>query len=406
MATQSLTPLKRTIVGVQFMFVAFGSTVLVPLLVGFDPAIALLAAGLGTLLFHGVTKGKVPIYLGSSFAFIAPIVKATELYGMPGMFCGLVAVGAVYLLMSLLVKLFGISFIKKLFPPIVIGPVIMLIGLSLAGTGVNMASQNWTLALVSLLVAIACSIWGKGIIKLIPVFFGAIAGYIAALIFFRSGMDFTALADAKWFALPHFAKMSFSWQAIVFMAPVAIAPIIEHVGDIYAISEIAGKDFIKDPGLHRTMMGDGLACMLAAFLGGAPVTTYSEVTGAVSLTKATDPACMRIAAISAIIVSLIGKVGAAIQTIPQAVLGGIMLLLFGSIAAVGINNMVKAKIDMNKTRNLIIASIILTVGIGGAVISFGKFSLAGIGLASIVGVILNLLIPDKESAPAEAAENE
>ena len=385
------------------MFVAFGSTVLVPLLVGFDPAIALLAAGLGTLLFHGVTKGKVPIYLGSSFAFIAPIVKATELYGMPGMFCGLVAVGAVYLLMSLLVKLFGISFIKKLFPPIVIGPVIMLIGLSLAGTGVNMASQNWTLALISLL---ACSIWGKGIIKLIPVFFGAIAGYIAALIFFRSGMDFTALADAKWFALPHFAKMSFSWQAIVFMAPVAIAPIIEHVGDIYAISEIAGKDFIKDPGLHRTMMGDGLACMLAAFLGGAPVTTYSEVTGAVSLTKATDPACMRIAAISAIIVSLIGKVGAAIQTIPQAVLGGIMLLLFGSIAAVGINNMVKAKIDMNKTRNLIIASIILTVGIGGAVISFGKFSLAGIGLASIVGVILNLLIPDKESAPAEAAENE
>lgn len=398
MATQSLTPLKRTIVGVQFMFVAFGSTVLVPLLVGFDPAIALLAAGLGTLLFHGVTKGKVPIYLGSSFAFIAPIVKATELYGMPGMFCGLVAVGVVYLLMSLLVKLFGISFIKKLFPPIVIGPVIMLIGLSLAGTGVNMASQNWVLALISLLVAVACSIWGKGLVKLVPVFFGAIAGYIVALIFFRSGMDFTALADAKWFALPNLTKMSFSWQAIVFMAPVAIAPIIEHVGDVYAISEIAGEDYIKDPGLHRTMMGDGLACMLAAFLGGAPVTTYSEVTGAVSLTKATDPACMRIAAISAIVVSLIGKVGAAIQTIPQAVLGGIMLLLFGSIAAVGINNLIKAKVDMNKTRNLIIASIILTIGIGGAVLSFGKFSLAGIGLASIVGVILNLIIPDKEKA--------
>ena len=379
MATQSLTPLKRTIVGIQFMFVAFGSTVLVPLLVGFDPAIALLAAGLGTLLFHGVTKGKVPIYLGSSFAFIAPIVKATELYGMPGMFCGLVAVGVVYLLMSLLVKLFGISFIKKLFPPIVIGPVIILI-------------------------AIACSIWGKGLIKLIPVFFGAIAGYIAAVIFYRSGMDFSPLAQAKWFALPHFTKMSFSWQAIIFMAPVAIAPIIEHVGDIYAISEIAGKDFIKDPGLHRTMMGDGLACMLAAFLGGAPVTTYSEVTGAVSLTKVTDPACMRIAALSAIIVSLIGKVGAAIQTIPTAVLGGIMLLLFGSIAAVGINNMVKAKIDMNKTRNLIIASLILTIGIGGAIISFGKFSLAGIGLASLVGVILNLLIPDRDKEEVKEAE--
>ena len=384
------------------MFVAFGSTVLVPLLVGFDPAIALLAAGLGTLLFHGVTGGKVPIYLGSSFAFIAPIVKATELYGMPGMFCGLVAVGVVYLLMSLLVKLFGISFIKKLFPPIVIGPVIILIGLSLASTGVDMASQNWVLAIISLLVAIACSIWGKGLVKIIPVFFGAIVGYIAAIIFYRSGMDFAPVAQAKWFALPHFAKMSFSWQAIVFMAPVAIAPIIEHVGDVYAISEIAGKDFVKDPGLHRTMAGDGLACMLAAFLGGAPVTTYSEVTGAVSLTKVTDPACMRIAAITAILISLVGKVGAAIQTIPTAVLGGIMLLLFGSIASVGINNLVKAKIDMNKTRNLIIASLILTIGIGGAIISFGKFSLAGIGLASIVGVILNLIIPDKEAAEAEA----
>ena len=402
MSTQTLSPLKRTRVGVQFMFVAFGSTVLVPLLVGFDPAIALLAAGLGTLLFHGVTGGKVPIYLGSSFAFIAPIVKATELYGMPGMFCGLVAVGVVYLLMSLLVKLFGISFIKKLFPPIVIGPVIILIGLSLASTGVDMASQNWVLAIISLLVAIACSIWGKGLVKIIPVFFGAIVGYIAAIIFYRSGMDFAPVAEAKWFALPHFAKMSFSWQAIVFMAPVAIAPIIEHVGDVYAISEIAGKDFVKDPGLHRTMAGDGLACMLAAFLGGAPVTTYSEVTGAVSLTKVTDPSCMRIAAVTAILISLVGKVGAAIQTIPTAVLGGIMLLLFGSIASVGINNLVKAKIDMNKTRNLIIASLILTIGIGGAIISFGKFSLAGIGLASIVGVILNLIIPDKEAAEAEA----
>ncbi len=384
------------------MFVAFGSTVLVPLLVGFDPAIALLAAGLGTLLFHAVTGGKVPIYLGSSFAFIAPIIKATELYGMPGMFCGLVAVGLVYVLMSFLVKLFGIGLIKKLFPPIVIGPVIILIGLSLAGTGVDMASKNWVLALISLLVAIACSCWGKGMVKLIPVVFGAMAGYIAAVIFYRSSMDFSAVADAPWFQMPHFSKMSLSWQAIVFMAPVAIAPIIEHVGDVYAISEIAGKDYVKDPGLHRTMFGDGLACVLAAFLGGAPVTTYSEVTGAVSLTKVTDPSCMRIAALSAILISLVGKVGAAIQTIPTAVLGGIMLLLFGSIASVGINNMVKARIDMNKTRNLIIASLILTIGIGGAVISFGKFSLAGIGLASIVGVILNLIIPDK--AEAEGVE--
>jgi uracil permease len=386
------------------MFVAFGATVLVPLLVGFDPAIALLAAGLGTLLFHGVTGGKVPIYLGSSFAFIAPIIKATELYGMPGMFCGLVAVGVVYMLMSLLVKLFGLGLIKRLFPPIVIGPVIILIGLSLAGSGVDMASTNWVLALISLAVAIVCAIWGKGMVKLIPVMFGAIAGYLCAVIFYRSSMDFAPVQQAAWFALPHFTKMSFSWQAIVFMAPVAIAPIIEHVGDIYAISEIAGKDFVKDPGLHRTMFGDGLACTLAAFLGGAPVTTYSEVTGAVALTKVTDPACMRIAAVSAILISIIGKVGAAIQTIPQAVLGGIMLLLFGSIASVGINNMVKAKIDMNKSRNLVIASVILTTGIGGAVISFGKFSLAGIGLASIIGVILNLCIPDKEAKKDAVSE--
>ena len=386
MAEHTLSPVKRTIVGVQFMFVAFGSTVLVPILCHLDPAIALLAAGLGTLLFHLVTGGKVPIYLGSSFAFIAPIIKATELYGMAGMFCGLVSVGLVYVLMSLLVKAFGIGFIKKLFPPIVIGPVIILIGLSLAGSGVNMAKTNWILALVSLAVAVAASIWGKGIVKLIPVVFGAVAGYIVSVIFFRGAMDFSPVSEASWFAIPKLAHMSFSWQAILFMAPVAIAPIIEHVGDMYAISSIAGKDFVKDPGLHRTLLGDG------------PITTYSEVTGAVSLTKVTDPSVLRIAGVSAVVLALIGKVGAVIQTIPQAVLGGIMLLLFGSIASVGISNMIESRLNMGSTRNLIISSLILTIGIGGAVIDFGSFSLAGIGLASIVGVILNLVLPhdDKE----------
>lgn len=395
MTEHTLSPAKRTIIGIQFMFVAFGSTVLVPLLVGFDPAMALLAAGLGTLIFHAVTKGKVPIYLGSSFAFIAPIIKATELYGMPGMFCGLVSVGIVYMLMSLFVKAFGIGLIKKLFPPVVIGPVIILIGLSLASSGVNMAESNWTLALISLAVAIATSIWGKGIFKLIPVVFGALAGYAVSLLFFRETMDFSAVATASWFSLPKFSQMSFSWQAILFMAPVAIAPIIEHIGDMYAISSIANKDFVKDPGLHRTLLGDGLSCCLAAFLGGAPVTTYSEVTGAVSLTKVTDPSVLRISAVSAILLSVIGKVGALIQTIPQAVLGGIMLLLFGTIASVGISNMIQAKVDMSSTRNLIISSLILTIGIGGAVIEFGTFSFSGIGLASIVGVILNLLLPNK-----------
>ena len=401
MAQHSLSPLRRTVVGVQFMFVAFGSTVLVPLLTGLDPAVALLAAGLGTLLFHAVTGGKVPIYLGSSFAFIAPIIKATELFGLGGMFCGLVSVGLVYMLMSLLVKTFGIDLIKKLFPPVVIGPVIILIGLSLAGAGVNMAQENWILAIVSLAVAVAASIWGKGMIKLIPVVFGALAGYVVALIFFRDTMDFSVVGNASWFAFPKLAKMSFSWQAILFMAPVAIAPIIEHVGDMYAIGSIAGKDFVKDPGLHRTMLGDGLSCVLAAFLGGAPITTYSEVTGAVSLTKVTDPSVLRIAAVSAVVLSVIGKVGAVIQTIPSAVLGGIMLLLFGSIASVGISNMIQAKIDMGSTRNLIIVSLILTIGIGGAIISVGSFTLSGIGLASFVGVILNLILPEDKKAAAE-----
>lgn len=401
MAQHSLSPLRRTVVGVQFMFVAFGSTVLVPLLTGLDPAVALLAAGLGTLLFHAVTGGKVPIYLGSSFAFIAPIIKATELFGLGGMFCGLVSVGLVYMLMSLLVKTFGIDLIKKLFPPVVIGPVIILIGLSLAGAGVNMAQENWILAIVSLAVAVAASIWGKGMVKLIPVVFGALAGYVVALIFFRDTMDFSVVGNASWFAFPKLAKMSFSWQAILFMAPVAIAPIIEHVGDMYAIGSIAGKDFVKDPGLHRTMLGDGLSCVLAAFLGGAPITTYSEVTGAVSLTKVTDPSVLRIAAVSAVVLSVIGKVGAVIQTIPSAVLGGIMLLLFGSIASVGIINMIQAKIDMGSTRNLIIVSLILTIGIGGAIISVGSFTLSGIGLASLVGVILNLILPEDKKAAAE-----
>ena len=401
MAQHSLSPLRRTVVGVQFMFVAFGSTVLVPLLTGLDPAVALLAAGLGTLLFHAVTGGKVPIYLGSSFAFIAPIIKATELFGLGGMFCGLVSVGLVYMIMSLLVKTFGIDLIKKLFPPVVIGPVIILIGLSLAGAGVNMAQENWILAIVSLAVAVAASIWGKGMVKLIPVVFGALAGYVVALIFFRDTMDFSVVGNASWFAFPKLAKMSFSWQAILFMAPVAIAPIIEHVGDMYAIGSIAGKDFVKDPGLHRTMLGDGLSCVLAAFLGGAPITTYSEVTGAVSLTKVTDPSVLRIAAISAVVLSVIGKVGAVIQTIPSAVLGGIMLLLFGSIASVGISNMIQAKIDMGSTRNLIIVSLILTIGIGGAIISVGSFTLSGIGLASLVGVILNLILPEDKKAAAE-----
>ena len=389
-----LGPVQKTVVGAQFLFVAFGSTVLVPLLVGLDPSVALFTAGLGTLIFHSITKGKVPIFLGSSFAFIAPIIKATELYGLPGTLCGLIAVGAVYGLMSTLIRLRGVGFITKLFPSIVVGPVIMLIGLSLAGTGVDMAKSNWPLAITALLTTIIVSLFGKGLLRLIPIFAGIIVGYIAASIF--GIIDFQPIIDAPWFTLPAFVKPQFCWEAIIFMIPVAIAPVIEHIGDVYAINEVTGKDFVKDPGLHRTMLGDGLACVAASFIGGPPVTTYSEVTGAISLTKIADPAVIRISAIIGILFSVLGKVSALLKTIPNAVLGGIMLLLFGTIAAVGVNTLVKNKVDLGNTRNLIIASLILTLGIGGAEMTCGTITIGGIGLAALVGVILNLVLPQEK----------
>ncbi|OAV67827.1 Uracil transporter [Bacteroidales bacterium Barb6XT] len=390
----SLNPAQKTIVGVQFLFVAFGATVLVPLLVGMDPSAALFSAGIGTLLFHLVTKGKVPIFLGSSFAFIAPIVKSTELYGLPGTLCGLTAVGAVYFLMSFLVKWRGVGFIRMLFPSVVIGPVIILIGLSLAATGVDMAKGNWWLAGIALLTAVVVSLLGRGMLKLIPVFCGIITGYAAAVVL--GLIDFSPVAAAPWFSLPQFVTPSFSWEAVVFMIPVAIAPVIEHIGDIYAINEVTGKDFVKDPGLHRTMLGDGIACVTAGLIGAPPVTTYSEVTGAISLTKITDPAVIRIAALTGIVFSVLGKISALLKTIPSSVLGGIMLLLFGTIASVGISNLIQNRVNMGNPRNMIIASLILTFGIGGAALEFGEFTLAGIGLAALLGVVLNLILPGRE----------
>ena len=390
-----LSPLRKGIVGVQFLFVAFGATVLVPLLVGLDPSTALFTAGIGTLIFHLVTKGKVPIFLGSSFAFIAPIIKATEMYGLPGALSGMVGVGLVYFLMSALVKWQGVGIIRRLFPPVVIGPVIILIGLSLAGTGVQMAQSNWILACVALLTAITVTMIARGLFKLIPIFCGIVVGYVVAVIFFD--VDLTQVHEAAWIGLPQFSFPKFALPPILFMLPVAIAPVIEHVGDVYVVNTVTGKDFVKDPGLHRTLLGDGLACATAGFLGGPPVTTYSEVTGAMALTKVTDPTVIRIAAITGIVFSVVGKVSALLKSIPSAVLGGIMLLLFGTIAAAGIANMVNHQVDMSKTRNIIIVSLTLTLGIGGAVISFGEFSMAGIGLAAIVGVLLNLVLPqDKD----------
>ena len=395
MNTTNLSPFRRTVVGVQFLFVAFGATVLVPLLVGLDPATALFTAGIGTFIFHLTTKGKVPIFLGSSFAFIAPIIKASEQWGMPGTLAGIIGVSLVYFVMSALIKWQGRKLLNRLFPPVVIGPVIILIGLSLSSSAVDMAKNNWLLAGISLTVAILVLTLGKGLIKLVPVVCGIVVGYIAAVC--MGEVDFTNVAAAPWFALPpalaDFHLPQFAWEPFLFMIPVAIAPVIEHIGDVYVVGAVAQKDFVKDPGLHRTMLGDGLACLAASFFGGPPVTTYSEVTGAMSITKITQPQVIRISAATAIVFSVIGKLSALLQSIPAAVLGGIMLLLFGTIASVGIQNLIQHKVNLNHTRNTIIISVTLTIGIGGAILTYGNFAMSGIGLSAIVGVLLNLVLP-------------
>lgn len=404
----TLTPARRTLVGVQYLFVAFGATVLVPLLVGIDPATALFSAGVGTLIFHLVTRGQVPIFLGSSFAFIAPILKATELYGLSGALFGIVGVALVYILMAGLIKAFGTRFIARLFPPVVIGPVIMLIGLSLSGAAVSMAKTNWVLAIASLSTAVVVTLYTRGLLRLIPIFCGIIVGYAIDLAFFE--VDLSAVAEASWLALPRFHFISdLDWRPIVFMIPVAIAPVIEHIGDVYVVNNVTGKNFVKHPGLHRTMLGDGLACLFAAGIGAPPVTTYSEVTGAMSLTKVTDPVVFRIAAITAICFSLVGKISALLSSIHQAVLGGIMLLLFGTIAGAGINSLLNSRINLGSARNVVIISITLTTGIGGAVLETEGFTLSGIGLSALIAVLLNLVLPEHEEdrrTPTTTAETD
>jgi len=382
---------KNTVLGIQFLFVAFGATVLVPLLVGIDPAVALFTAGVGTLIFHLITKGQIPIFLGSSFAFIAPIIEATKLFGWPGTLSGIIAVGLVYGVVSMLVKARGIKFIEQLFPAVVVGPVIMIIGLSLAPAAVNMAKTDWILAIIALTSAIIVVIFGKKMIKLIPVFIAIGVTYVVAIIWGK--VDFTPVQESAWIMIPKFTLPQFNWNAILYMIPVAVAPIIEHVGDIYAIGGVCNKNFIEKPGLNRTLLGDGIATAVAGMFGGVPNTTYSEVTGAITLTKVTNPFVLRIAAITAIVFAFVGKISGLLKTIPQSILGGIMLLLFGMIAAIGIKALVDSKSNISETRNQVIISVVLTIGIGGVILKSGNFSLGGIGLAAVVGIILNLILP-------------
>jgi len=404
----SLSRPREVVVGAQMLFVAFGALVLVPLLTGLDPNVALFTAGAGTLLFQWVTRRKVPVFLASSFAFIAPIIYGVQKWGIPGTLCGLMAAGGLYILLSLLIRWKGSGFVVRLLPPVVTGPVIMVIGLILAPVAVHMAMGKTGdgaailvpegtalfVSMISLATVILVSLLSKGMLRLIPILCGIFVGYLASIPF--GLVDVAPVVDAPWVAWPNFVLPEWNLQAIFFIVPVAIAPAIEHFGDVLAIGSITGKNYFEDPGVQNTMLGDGLATSLASFLGGPPNTTYSEVTGAVALIKVFNPVVMTWAAVFAMALAFVGKVGVLLQTIPTPVMGGIMLLLFGAIMVVGLNSLVKAGDDLMEPRNLAIVALILVFGIGGMSFSAGEFNLQGIGLAGILGVVLNLILPRRK----------
>ena len=405
-ATQYQFRLRDAIIGLQFLFVAFGALVLVPILTGLDPNVALFTAGLGTLIFQVTTRRNVPpIFLASSFAFIAPIIYGVGKWGIAGTMSGLVAAGLFYVLLSILIRVKGSGFIHRLLPPIVTGPVIMTIGLILAPVAVQMATGHTgdgkivlvpfgtaiTISMITLLATIFATLLGKGMIKLLPILIGIIVGYLVSMAF--GIVDFSAVAKAPLFASPHFVIPELNWEAVLFIVPIAIAPAVEHIGDILAISRVTGEDYLKNPGLENTLLGDGLATSAASLLGGPPNTTYSEVTGAVTITRAFNPAIMTWAAIFAIALAFFSKLGGFLQTIPVPVMGGILLLLFGIIASVGMNTLIHAKTDLSNPRNMIIVSLILVFAIGGMNFKFGGVGFSGIGLGALLGIILNLFLP-------------
>ena len=419
----------------QHLLAMFGATVLVPLITGLNPATALLCAGLGTLVFHLCTKGIVPVFLGSSFAFIPALcaIIGGKAENIPYAQCGIIAAGAVYLILSLLTKLVGAKAIKYLFPPCVTGPVIIIIGLSLTGVAVNDAfdfnngvytftSQTVINGLVALFTFVVMAIgmnMEKGLLKLIPILIAIVLGYLLCVILSFPGgfkMDYSPIVNAPWVNTPFvtegFVTMpKFSWNAIVLLAPIAIVTFMEHIGDITTNGAVVGKDFFKDPGLHRTLMGDGLATMVAGFLGGPANTTYSENTGVLATTRNYNPALLRLAAVFAIMLGLLGKFGAVLQTIPRPVKGGVELMLFGMIAAIGIRTIVESKIDVSGSRNLSVMAGTLCAGlglgaIGGIPISFGSVTLSfsALFIATLVGVLLNLFLPGKPIHSEKAAE--
>ena len=417
------------LLGAQMLFVAFGALVLVPILTGLDPNVALFTAGLGTLVFQVITKGKVPVFLASSFAFIAPIIYGVQTWGIPATLCGLTAAGLLYVVLSFAIRYFGAGILHKYLPAVVTGPVIMVIGLVLAPVAVHMAmgrtgdGSAWLvpsdtaviISGVSLLTTVLVALLGRGWLRLLPILCGICAGYATSLALDLTGystaiqasfdpgslqnwtgpalISFGTIAGKAWLVMPAFVFPEWKWEAILFIVPVAIAPAIEHFGDVLAIGSITGKDYVKDPGIQNTLLGDGIATSIASMLGGPPNTTYSEVSGAVALTKAYNPAIMTWAALAAICLSFVGKIGALLATIPTPVMGGIMILLFGMITVVGINALVKSGQDLTTPRNLIIVAVILVCGIGGMKFTAGSFAIEKIGLAGILGILLNIILP-------------
>ncbi len=418
---RSLGTPKMIILGLQHMFAMFGATILVPMLTGLDVSTTLLFAGLGTLLFHFVTKMKVPAFLGSSFAFlggyaaIAPMIDGAPNKEMLPYACvGVACAGILYLIMSFLIKIFGASKVMRFFPPIVTGPIIIAIGLTLSKSAIDNCSVDWLIAVAAIALVIACNIWGKGMVKIVPIIIGVIGSYVLAAVMGR--VDFTAVAEADWFGIPiHWEETALSVltdgdpvliiTAIVTIMPIALATMVEHIGDISAISSTVGKNYIQDPGLHRTMLGDGLATTIAALFGAPANTTYGENTGVLSLTKVYDPKVIRIAAVFAILFSFSPKVAAIIGCMPTATCGGVSLVLYGMISAVGVRNLVESKTDFSASRNVIIAALILVLTIGinysaaGAIafqIGTVTISLSGLAVGAITGIMLNAILPGQD----------
>ena len=415
-AKQLGTP-RLLILGAQHMFAMFGATVLVPLLTGLSVSTTLLCAGLGTLLFHVITKGKVPAFLGSSFAYlggfgiVAPMIDGKSNTEMLPYACAAVAFsGLLYLLVSLLISTFGIRRIMKFFPPVVTGPIIIAIGLILAPSAIANCATNWLLAIVALATVVVCNIWGKGMIKILPILLGVLVSYAVALV--TGAVDFAAIGGAAWFGLPlHKAAMGLFAidgspafiSALFTILPIALATMMEHIGDIAAISATTGKNYIRDPGLNKTLMGDGLATALAGLLGGPANTTYGENTGVLALTKIYDPLVIRIAAVFAIILSFCPKFEAVINTIPAGIIGGISFVLYGMISAIGVRNVVENQVDFTNSRNLIIAAVILVSALGFNSVGGISFAIAGVSInlsglavAAIAGILLNAILPGND----------